>query len=79
MIFSKFGSGRNPLEAFITFHLGNGFKRKATMWDVEKEILEKINKIAGKRYSPGLNYGATPSSAIRSTVDLMISGDDLKF
>ena len=73
-----FGSGRNPQQAFVTVHLVDRFHRKETIWEVERSILGKIRAIPGLRYPAVFDYGATPLSTIRSTVDLMISGPDPK-
>ncbi len=72
----SFGSGKNPQQAFITVHIVNRFKRKLKMWEIEKNILDKIRRIPGIRFPAVFDYGATPLSTIRSTVDLMVSGDD---
>ncbi len=73
-----FGSGRNPQQAFVTVHLVDRFHRKETLWDVERSVLEKLRTIPGIRFPAAFDYGATPLSTIRSTVDLMISGPDPK-
>ncbi len=72
----SFGSGRNPQQAFITVHLVNRFQRKETMWAIEGKVLADLEKIPGIRFPAAFDYGATPLSTIRSTVDLMISGPD---
>lgn len=74
----SFGSGRNPQQAFITVHIVNRFQRKQTMWDIEGHLLEQLQKMPGLRFPAVFDYGATPLSTIRSTVDLMISGQDPK-
>ncbi|MBI5441640.1 MAG: efflux RND transporter permease subunit [Deltaproteobacteria bacterium] len=73
-----FGSGRNPQQAFVTVHLVDRFHRKESLWDVERSVLEKLRTIPGIRFPAAFDYGATPLSTIRSTVDLMISGPDPK-
>jgi len=72
----SFGSGRNPQQAFITVHIVNRFERKDSMWTIEQRILKKLRKVPGLRFPAVFDYGATPLSTIRSTVDLMISGPD---
>ncbi|MHB8078852.1 MAG: efflux RND transporter permease subunit [Candidatus Krumholzibacteriia bacterium] len=72
----SFGSGRNPQQAFITVHLVNRFQRKQTMWDIEKSVEDQLLAIPGLRFPAAFDYGATPLSTIRATVDLMISGPD---
>ncbi len=46
------------------------------MWAVEGNVLAELQKIPGIRFPALFDYGATPLSTIRSTVDLMISGPD---
>ena len=72
----SFGSGRNPQQAFLTVHLVDRFHRKATLWQVEGAVLGELRAIPGIRFPAVFDYGATPLSTIRSTVDLMISGPD---
>jgi multidrug efflux pump subunit AcrB len=72
----SFGSGRNPQQAFITVHLVNRFKRTQTMWAIEGSVLAELQRMPGIRFPAVFDYGATPLSTIRSTVDLMISGPD---
>jgi len=72
----SFGSGRNPQQAFVTVHLVNRFQRKETMWEIEGKVLADLQTIPGIRFPAAFDYGATPLSTIRSTVDLMISGPD---
>ena len=72
----SFGSGRNAQQAFITVHLVNRFKRKETMWQIEKNVFDELQKLPGIRFPAVFDYGATPLSTIRSTVDIMVSGDD---
>ncbi len=72
----SFGSGRNPQQGFVTVHLVNRFERERTMWSIEGDVLAGLRKIPGLRYPAVFDYGATPLSSIRSTVDLMISGPD---
>ena len=72
----SFGSGRNPQQAFITVHLVDRFHRKATLWAIEGNVLKELQTLPGVRFPAVFDYGATPLSTIRSTVDLMISGPD---
>jgi multidrug efflux pump subunit AcrB len=74
----SFGSGRNPQQAFITVHLVDRFHRKASLWDIEHKVLGEIQSLPGVRNPAVFDYGATPLSTIRSTVDLMITGPDPK-
>jgi multidrug efflux pump subunit AcrB len=72
----SFGSGRNAQQAFVTVHLVNRFQRGETMWAIEGKVLADLRDLPGIRFPAVFDYGATPLSTIRSTVDLMISGPD---
>jgi multidrug efflux pump subunit AcrB len=72
----SFGSGRNPQQAFVTVHLVDRFHRARTVWQVEDEIQRRLAELPGMRYPAVFDYGATPLSTIRSTVDLVLSGPD---
>ncbi len=72
----SFGSGRNPQQAFVTVHLVNRFQRKQSMWAIEESVQKALRDIPGLRFPAAFDYGATPLSTIRSTVDLMIAGPD---
>ncbi len=72
----SFGSGRNPQQAFLTVHLVDRFHRKRTLWQVEDDVLRQLREVPGLRYPAVFDYGATPLSTIRSTVDVMVSGPD---
>jgi multidrug efflux pump subunit AcrB len=72
----SFGSGRNPQQMLLTVHLKDRFHRKQTMWEVEHDLQARIRALPGIRQVAAFDYGATPLSTVRSTVDLMISGPD---
>ncbi|GAO01491.1 efflux RND transporter permease subunit [Anaeromyxobacter sp. PSR-1] len=72
----SFGSGRNAQQAFVTVHLVDRFHRGRTLWQVEDEVRRRLSELPGLRYPAVFDYGATPLSTIRSTVDLVISGSD---
>ena len=72
----SFGSGRNPQQMLITVHLKDRFHRNRTMWQIERDLQSRIRALPGLRQVAAFDYGATPLSTVRSTVDLMISGPD---
>jgi multidrug efflux pump subunit AcrB len=72
----SFGSGRNPQQGFVKVHLVDRFHRDRTLWQVEDTVLRRLREIPGLRYPAVYDYGATPLSTIRSTVDVLISGPD---
>jgi multidrug efflux pump subunit AcrB len=72
----SFGSGRNPQQMLLTVHLKDRFHRKQTMWEIEHDLQARIRALPGIRQVAAFDYGATPLSTVRSTVDIMISGPD---
>jgi multidrug efflux pump subunit AcrB len=72
----SFGSGKNPQQGNITVNLVDRFHRKQSMWRIEDDMRRKFLGIPGMKSVDVFDYGATPLSSIRSTVDVMVSGPD---
>ncbi|GAB4361998.1 MAG: efflux RND transporter permease subunit [Deltaproteobacteria bacterium] len=72
----SFGSGRNPQQGNITVNLVDRFHRKPSMWEIEADMRSRFLAIPGLKSVDVFDYGATPLSSIRSTVDVMASGPD---
>ena len=72
----SFGSGKNPQQGNITINLVDRFHRKQTMWQIEANMRRQFLTIPGMKSVDVFDYGATPLSSIRSTVDVMVSGPD---
>ncbi len=62
----------------ITVHYIDRFHRKESIWEIERELREKIWQIPDIKYVHIFDYGATPLSTIKGNLDAVISGDDLK-
>jgi multidrug efflux pump subunit AcrB len=62
----------------LTIHYIDRFHRKESIWDIERDLREKIWQIPDLKYVDIFDYGATPLSTIRGNLDVMISGDNLK-
>ena len=73
----SFGSGKQPQDGSMTIHFIDRFHRKKSIWQIEDELRNKFHKIPGIHYVDVFDYGATPLSSIASTVDLMITGDNI--
>ncbi len=71
------GSG-SPNSISITVTYNTRFDRDRDIWTIQRELYEKISAIPEVKYLLIFEYGATPMSNIKGTVDLMISGDDLE-
>ncbi|MBU6399526.1 MAG: efflux RND transporter permease subunit [Verrucomicrobia bacterium] len=73
----SFGSGRLVQQGNITVHLTDRFHRKASIWQIEDELRGQFLRLPGMKSVDVFDFGATPLSTIRSSVDVMISGPDL--
>jgi multidrug efflux pump subunit AcrB len=72
----SFGSGRNPQQGNITVIVTDRFHRKQNTWQIESAFREEFLRIPGLKSVDVYNYGATPVSSIRATVDVMVTGPD---
>ena len=72
----SFGRGRIPQQGLLTVHLVDRFHRKESLWRIEDRLRAEFRKIAGLKYVDVYDYGATPMSSIKASVDIMISGPD---
>ena len=67
------GSGNLPSEATITINAVNRFERKATIWELENLIRDKISHLKGIKRNDVFDFGATALSSIKATVDTRLS------
>ncbi len=63
------GSGNLPTQASMTIIAVNRFKRKLTIWQLDKIIRTKIATLNGITKDDVFPFGATPVSSIKATVD----------
>jgi len=74
----SFGSGKTPQHIEMTVQFIDRFHRKKSIWQIEEEMREKFSKIPGLKYFNVMDFGATPLSSIKATIDEMIFGRDPK-
>lgn len=74
----SFGSGRLPQQGNITVHLKDRFHRQASIWQVEDRLRDEFHRLPDLKSVDVFDFGATPLSTIRSSVDVMLSGPDLE-
>jgi len=74
----SFGSGKNPQQGNITVMMVDRYHRKETIWQIENNMRTEFYKIPGLKYVDVFDYGATPLSSIRATVDVMVTGPEPK-
>ena len=72
----SFGSGKTPQQIEMKVQFIDRFHRKKTIWEIERELQEKLYKIPGLKYVNVMDFGATPLSSIKATIDEMLYGDD---
>ncbi|WP_331775120.1 efflux RND transporter permease subunit [Sulfurospirillum sp. 1612] len=71
------GSGNLPTEATITINAINRFDRKKTLWDLENSVRKQLSLIPGIKRNDVFDFGATPLSSIKATVDTRITAPTL--
>jgi multidrug efflux pump subunit AcrB len=74
----SFGSGKTPQQIEMKIQFVDRFHRKKSIWQIEEELRKKFHKIPGLRYVTIMDFGATPLSSIKSTIDEMVFGRDPK-
>jgi len=72
----SFGSGKNPQQGTMTVNLVDRYHRTQSIWDVEAAMRQAFLGIPGLKSVDVYDYGATPVSSIRATVDTMVTGPD---
>ena len=72
----SFGSGKTPQQIEMKIQFIDRFHRSKTIWQIEDELREKFHTVPGLRYITVMDFGATPLSSIKATVDEMIYGKD---
>lgn len=73
----SFGVGRLPQQGNITVHLQDRFHRKTSIWEIEAALRTEFGRIPGLKSVDVFDFGATPLSTIRASVDVMLAGPDL--
>lgn len=73
----SFGAGRLPQQGNITIHLQDRFRRDASIWEIEAALRTEFDRIPGLKTVDVFDFGATPLSTIRASVDVMLAGPEL--
>ncbi|RME23130.1 MAG: efflux RND transporter permease subunit, partial [Candidatus Zixiibacteriota bacterium] len=72
----SFGAARVMQHGQITVNIIDRFQRDRTIYDIEAEIRRKIRAIPQLIYANVAEFGATPLSSLRGTVDIMVTGPE---
>ncbi len=70
------GSGSLPTEAMMTINCVNRFERRKTIWQIEDEIRAKLQKLKNVKAADVYDFGATPMSSIKASIDTRLSAED---
>ncbi|MFH5833384.1 efflux RND transporter permease subunit [Halalkalibaculum sp. DA384] len=65
-------------QAFITVELVSRKERERSIWDIEHQLRDKINRIPGIRTAVLKEMGGTAKSTTAAPIDVRISGPDLE-
>ena len=71
-----FGAARTFQQGQSTVNLVDRFSRDLSIYELEQAVRERVRAIPGLIAANVAEYGATPLSSIRGSVDVMISGPD---
>ncbi len=67
------GSGNLPSEASITVDCVDRFSRKQNIWQLEDTIRNKFSEVEGIKRLDVFDFGATPLSSVKASVDVRLS------
>ncbi len=71
-----FGAAHTFQQGQSTVNLVDRFSRSMSIYALEREVRERVRAIPGLIAANVSEYGATPLSSIRGSVDVMITGPD---
>ncbi len=74
----SFGSGRTQSDIAITLNFVDRFHRNKTVWEIEEEIRNYLERVKGVFVVNVREYGATPLSSIAAPIDVQVAGSDIK-
>ncbi len=72
----SFGASRVLQHGQITVNIIDRFHRDQTIYQIEADVRKKIRRLPGLISANVTEFGATPLSSIRGTVDIMITGNN---
>ncbi len=72
----SFGADRVLQHGQLTVNIIDRFHRDQSIYQIEAAVRQKIRRLPGLISSNVTEFGATPLSSLRGTVDMMITGPD---
>ena len=73
---TSYGADRTLQQRQATVNIIDRLHRPKSMFELEEAIRARLQTIPGLLYANVSEFGATPLSSLRSTVDVMITGRD---
>ncbi|HED65081.1 MAG TPA: efflux RND transporter permease subunit [Planctomycetes bacterium] len=70
------GAGQTLSKGALTVNLVDRFRRDRSMQDIERGLRARLHRVPGLISVNVFEFGATPLSSLRGTVDVMVSGPD---
>ena len=74
----SFGAARVLQHGQITVNIIDRFQRDRTIYQIEADVRRRIRQLPGLIFANVSEFGATPLSSLRGTVDVMITGPNPK-
>ncbi len=71
------GSGSGIDHISITATYVDRYHRKESIWEIERRLREKLNKIKNVNTVDVVDYGATALASLRANIDVTLYSDDL--
>ena len=71
------GSGSGIDHISITATYVDRYHRKESIWEIERRLREKLNKIKNVESVDVVDYGATALASLRANIDVTLYSDDL--
>ncbi|MFP3941533.1 MAG: efflux RND transporter permease subunit [Thermoanaerobaculia bacterium] len=73
---TAFGASSTPRQGVITVNLVDRFQRELSIWEIEEALEGELRAVPGLSSLALAEYGATPFSTMKATVDVEVAGPD---
>lgn len=73
---TAFGAASTPRQGLITVDLVDRFHREESIWELEERLDRELRRLPGLVNLSVFEYGSTPFSTIKASVDVEVRGPD---
>lgn len=73
---TAFGAASTPRQGMITVDLVDRFHREESIWELEERLDRELRRLPGLVSLAVFEYGSTPFSTIKASVDVEVRGPD---